>query len=152
MENKVNVDIEIRKTPQEACKADIVTTITPVREPIIRNKWIEEGTHINAIGADAPLKQELDAGILKRAKIVIDSWEQASHSGEINVPVSKGELSRNDIYAELGEIVASKKPGRENDKEITVFDSTGLAIQDVVSATLVYKKAIEGGIGTKLKF
>lgn len=152
MEEKVNVDIEICKTLEEACKADIVTTTTPVREPITNSQWIEDGTHINAIGADAPLKQELDVEILKRAKIVVDSWEQASHSGEINVPVSNNEISRDNILAELGEIVADKKSGREDDKEITVFDSTGLAIQDVVTATLVYKQALERGKGTKLRF
>lgn len=152
MEKKVDAEIEICKTPEETCKADIVATTTPVRDPIIRSEWIEGGTHINAIGADAPLKQELDVGILKRAKVVVDSWEQASHSGEINVPVSKGEFSENDVYGELGEIVAGERPGREDDKEVTVFDSTGLAVQDVVTATLVYKKALGGGIGTKLDF
>ncbi len=152
MQEKINAEIEICKTLEETCKADIVTTTTPVREPIIDNQWIEEGTHINAIGADAPLKQELDVEILKRGKIVVDSWEQASHSGEINVPVSKGEISRNDVYGELGEFVAGKKPVKKNIEEITVFDSTGLAIQDVVTATLVYKKAIGESIGTKLEF
>lgn len=152
MEKQVSISIEICKTPEEACKADIVTTTTPVREPLIKKEWIEEGTHINAIGADAPGKHELDPKILQSSKIVVDSWEQASHSGEINVPYSKGEVAREDIYAELGEIVAGKKSGRENDKEITVFDSTGLAIQDAVTATLVYKKAMEKSMGTKLKF
>ncbi|MFO7966873.1 MAG: alanine dehydrogenase [Archaeoglobaceae archaeon] len=152
MEEHIEADIEICKTPEEACRADIVTTTTPVREPVISDQWIEEGTHINAIGADAPFKQELDSEILKRAKLVVDSWEQASHSGEINVPLSRNEISRDNIYAELGEIVAGKKPGRESDEEITVFDSTGLAIQDVVTASLVYKKAIDRSMGTKLKF
>ncbi|MFP3946849.1 MAG: alanine dehydrogenase [Archaeoglobaceae archaeon] len=152
MEKKVDADIEVCKTLEDACKADIVATTTPVREPIIRDQWIEEGTHINAIGADAPFKQELDPDILKKAKVVVDSWEQASHSGEINVPISKGEISRDNIHAELGEIVAGKKHGRESDEEITVFDSTGLAIQDVATATLVYKKAIEDGVGTELRF
>ncbi len=152
MEDKVNAEIEICKTPEKACKADIVATTTPVREPIIKDQWIEEGAHINAIGADAPSKQELDTEILKRAKVVVDSWEQASHSGEINIPISRGEISKDNIYAELGEVVAGKKPSRESDEEVTVFDSTGLAIQDVVTATLVYKKAFDEGRGTKLKF
>ena len=75
-------------------------------------------------------------------------WNQASHSGEINVPVSRGMLSRQDIWAELGEIAAGIKMGRSSDREITVFDSTGLAIQDAITADLVYKKALSKRIGT----
>lgn len=142
----LSVDIE------RICKADILVTTTPVRNPIIKSVWIENGTHINAIGADAPGKQELDPEILKRSKIVIDSWEQAHHSGEINVPLSRGEISKEDIYSELGEIVAGLKKGRENDEEITVFDSTGLAIQDVAVASLAYKKAVEKNVGIRLEF
>jgi len=120
--------------------ADIVITTTPVRIPIIKTEYIRRGTHINAIGADAPGKQELDPKILKRAKIVVDNWEQASHGGEINVPLSKGLLSREDIYADIGEIVSGKKAGREAPDEITIFDSTGLAIQDISAAAEIYRK------------
>lgn len=120
--------------------ADIVITSTPVRTPIIKAEYIRRGTHINAIGADAPGKQELDPAILKRAKIVIDNWEQASHGGEINVPLSKGLISKEDIYADIGEIVSGKKPGRKSPDEITVFDSTGLAIQDISAAGEIYRK------------
>jgi alanine dehydrogenase len=99
------------------------------------------------MGADAPLKEELDPAILKRSIIVVDNWEQASHSGEINVPVSKGIISKENIHAELGEIIAGNKLGRSSLNEITVFDSTGLAIQDTVTAELVYRKAISKKIG-----
>jgi len=132
--------------------ADILITTTPVRKPIIKNEWVSEGMHINAIGADAPGKEELDPQILKRAKVVVDDIEQASHSGEINVPISKGLFSVDEIYAELGEIVAGMKPGRESDDEITIFDSTGLAIQDVATGFLVYNKAKEKGLGKVLRF
>jgi alanine dehydrogenase len=128
---------------------DIVCTVTPSRKPIIMDDWIEDGTHINAIGADAPGKEELDPAILKRSKVLIDDWDQAWHSGEINVPASKGLIHRDDIYGELDEIVAGKKKGRTSKKEITVFDSTGLAIQDAVVAKLVHKKATDKKIGTK---
>ena len=79
---------------------------------------------------------------MKRSKIVIDDWAQASHSGEINVPLAKGIISKKDIYASIGEIVVGKKRGRRNAREITIFDSTGLAIQDIAVARLVYKKAL----------
>ncbi len=151
MGNRLGIDImacEVR----EACNADIVTTTTPAREPVVKDEWIAEGTHINAIGADAPGKQELDPKILRRAKIVVDAWEQAKHSGEVNVPLRNRMLFREDIHAELGEIVAGKKPGRESDEEITVFDSTGLAIQDVAAAALAYRLARERGVGVELEF
>jgi len=127
--------------------ADIVVTTTPSREPIVSDEWISEGMHFNCIGADAPGKEELDPKILTKAKIVVDDWEQASHSGEINVPLTMGMLSRQSVWAEIGEIVAGLKPGRTSDKEITVFTSTGLAIQDAVTAQLAYKKALAKGIG-----
>ena len=99
------------------------------------------GTHINAIGADAEGKEELDPQILKNAKIVIDNWDQASHSGEINVPLLKGIIVKENIYSDLAEIVLGNKKGRENENEITVFDSTGLAIQDLFTANYVFKNS-----------
>ena len=130
---------------------DILVTTTPVTTPIVKNEWISEGMHINAIGADAPGKEELDPKILKRAKIVVDDFEQACHCGEVNVPLTKGIISEEDIYAELGEIIAGKKLGRLNDEEITIFDSTGLAIQDLATATLVYKKAKASNLGFEIE-
>lgn len=136
--------------PAEACNADIVCTTTPSREPVLRADWVREGVHINAIGADAPGKQELEAGILHRAKVVVDDIEQAAHSGEINVPLSRGEFSLERVHATLGEIVAGNKPGRTSDEEITVFDSTGLGIQDVATAAAAYARATELGAGERL--
>ena len=125
---------------KKACLgADIITTTTTAREPIIKKSWIAPGTHINGIGADAAGKQELETALTQSSKIVIDEWQQASHSGEINVPISRGKLKKRDIHAELGEIVAGKKQGRTADDEITLFDSTGLAIQDVSTAYVVYQ-------------
>jgi alanine dehydrogenase len=130
-----------------AKEADIIITTTPSKKPLILESMVSEGTHFNCIGADAPLKEELDPAILKKAKIVVDDWEQASHSGEINVPFSKGVLSKKDVWAELGDIIAGVKPGRVSNEEITVFDSTGLAIQDAATVELVYKKATSRKIG-----
>ena len=134
----------IRKAVENA---DIVVTTTPSRKPLITNDMISAGTHINCIGADAQGKQELDPQILKRAKIVVDDWAQAAHSGEINIPLKQGLITKEDIWAEIGEIVAGLKPGRQNQDEITVFTSTGLAIQDAVTAKIAYRKAIDHKIG-----
>jgi alanine dehydrogenase len=143
-EAKKRFDLNVRavKSGEDAVRnVDVVVTTTPVREPVVKNAWIKDGMHINAIGADAPGKEELDPLILKRAKIVVDDLEQAYHSGEINVPLKRGVITRGEIYAELGDIVAGKKVGRISDDEITVFDSTGLAIQDAVGAWMVYQEA-----------
>ncbi len=127
--------------------ADIVATTTPSRKPIVRSEWIQDGTHINAIGADAPGKEELDPRILRRARVVVDDLEQASHSGEINVPVLKRILKPKDIYATLGEVVVGRKKGRSGPGQVTVFDSTGLAIQDTAVTSLIYKAALKKNIG-----
>ncbi len=147
--NKIGIKIK-SATLKEACRKDILATVTPARGPIVKREWVLPGTHINAIGADAIGKEELDPKILKDSKIVVDNWEQTSHSGEINVPLAKGVLKKEDIYAELGEIVSGKKSGRKNDREITVFDSTGLAVQDLFTANLVYKRAKRLGKELKL--
>ena len=121
-----------------------------MRRPLVRSEWIKPGTHVNAIGADAPGKQELDPAILKRARVVVDEIEQSSHAGELNVPISRGEIRREDIHAQLGEVIMGLKAGRQNLEDITVFDSTGLAIQDIAAGALVYRKALEAGAGKEL--
>ncbi len=141
-------DIKAVPSPMDCVKgADIVVTATPSRKPLVLNDWVSNGTHFNCIGADAPGKQELDPMILRRSRLVIDDWEQASHSGEINVPLHAGLLSRKDVSAEIGEVVAGHRPGRQSDEEITVFCSTGLAVQDCVTAKLVYDAAIKKKVG-----
>lgn len=130
---------------------DIVVTTTPSRQPLVMNDMISWGTHFNCIGADAPGKEELDPAILNRAKIVVDDWEQASHSGEINVPLSQGIVTKKNVWAEIGEVVAGLKPGREKRDEITIFMSTGLAVQDAVTAEIAYSKAIKKKIGRFIK-
>lgn len=141
MAAKLNISIRPVQTIGEATEADVVVTTTTSAAPIVKKQHIRPGTHINAIGADGRGKQELETDVLKNAKIVVDDIEQASHSGEVNVPLLKNLIALDDIYAIMGEIVAGKKRGRENDEEITVFDSTGLAIHDIICAKVVYNKA-----------
>lgn len=117
--------------------SDIVITTTPSRTPLVN--CVSPGTHINAIGADAPGKQEINPRILKKAKIVVDDWTQAYHSGEINVPISLKQIAKKDVHSLMGDIIAGKKRGRTSSKEVTVFDSTGLAIQDISCGYIVYK-------------
>lgn len=152
MKPLVGCEIVPEAEVRDACRCDILVTVTPARAPIVKSEWVEEGTHINAIGADAPGKEELDPEILRRAKVVVDDLAQASHSGEVNVPLAAGLMKQAEIHAELGEIVTGTKRGREGDREITIFDSTGLAVQDVAVGAMIYRRAGERGMGTKLKF
>jgi len=149
--NNHGVDCRIDRI-ERVCDCDVLTTATPSTKPVVMNDWIRNGTHINAIGADAAGKQELDEKILLRSKIVVDDLKQAMHGGEINVAVSKGLIDESKIHATLGEVVAGIKSGRESDDEVTVFDSTGLAIQDIATAKVVYERAVEENVGMKLKF
>jgi len=146
MADELNINIRPVATVEAATDADIVVTTTYAAGPVVLKRHIKPGTHINAIGADAEGKQELEAALLLGAKIVIDEFEQACHSGEINVPLSKGQIKVEDIYCSLGEVAAGMKRGRENDSEITIFDATGLAIQDIVCAKLVYEKTRGGKV------
>jgi len=132
---------------ERACDADLIVTTTPSRKPLVRSEWIHEGTHINAIGADAPGKEELEPALLTRARVFVDEMDQAVHSGEVNVPISAGLYTVGEIAGTLGEVVCGRKK-RETSDEITVFDSTGLAIQDLAIAALV----MEAGEGTELRF
>jgi alanine dehydrogenase len=122
-------------TVEKVCDCDVLVTTTPSRAPIVKDEWIHEGTHINAIGADAPGKEELDPAILRRAQVFVDDPAQAVHSGEINVPIRSGVFLEADIAGTLGELVIGKKQ-RKSPEAITVFDSTGLAIQDLAIAKI----------------
>ncbi|ELY79497.1 alanine dehydrogenase [Natrinema gari] len=132
----------------EAGHCDVCSTVTPVEDPIVGPSDVGEHTHINAMGADAEGKHELHDELLDAARIVIDDHEQCTHSGEINVPYHEGVLTDDDIHGEIGEVVVGSKAGRTEETGVTVFDSTGLAIQDVAAARVVYETAREDGAGT----
>ena len=103
------------------------------------------GAHVNAVGADAEGKEEIEPAVLKEARVIVDDVTQAGAAGEINVPVAQGLFSESDIYATLAELVTGAKQGRGDDADITVFDATGVAIEDVAVASVLYKKAMERG-------
>jgi alanine dehydrogenase len=148
----LKLDMEICKKISDAANGcDILVTTTPATGPVVKNEWIENGMHINAIGADAPGKEELDPKILLRSKVVVDDHDQAVHSGEINVPISNKIFKPSQICSELGDVIAGKKKCRTSDKDTTLFDSTGLAIQDIASAWMVYQRAKEKNIGTEIE-
>ena len=136
----------------EAVASDILCTLTPAQQPFVRREWVKAGTHINAVGADAPGKQELDPGILTDAMVVVDNLEQAITGGEINVPLKKELYSVDQVYATIDEVITGKKSCREHPEAVTVFDSTGLAIEDIAVAKIVYEKASNLSGYVKLDF
>jgi alanine dehydrogenase len=143
--------VEARSLP-DTMDADIVCTVTPAHKPVVKKEWVKPGVHINAVGADAHGKEELEPDILNEAVIFVDDMRQASTSGEINVPLDKGLLDPAHIRGSLGDLVAGLKKGRSNDSEITVFDATGLAIEDIACARMIYDK-LQGKEGfTRLNF
>ncbi len=132
--------------------ADIIATCTPSRVPIVFNEWVKEGAHINAIGADAPGKQELDPKILLRSRVVVDDLGQAAHGGEINVPIKQGIYSEKQVFGDIAEVARGTKKPRENFSGVTIFVSTGLAVQDLAAARAVYEAARAKGIGAEVDF
>jgi alanine dehydrogenase len=142
-------DYDVREgSIAEAAGCDVVSTTTPVEDPIVPRDAVGDRTHVNAMGADAEGKHELDDAILLDSKLVIDDHAQCTHSGEINVPYAAGDLTDDDIHAELGDVVIGAAAGRTDADGISVFDSTGLAIQDVATAHVVYEYAQEHDVGT----
>jgi ornithine cyclodeaminase/alanine dehydrogenase len=133
----------------QAGSCDIICTSTPSRSPVLFRSYVGISTHINAMGADAPGKQELDPALLQDATVVLDDFAQATESGEVNVPLHAGTYRREQIFGTLGEIVAGKKPGRAG-TEITIFDSTGLAIQDLALARVAFDEARRLGLGLEI--
>jgi alanine dehydrogenase len=129
---------------EETAASDIVCTVTPARAPVLMKANVRPGVHINAIGADAEGKEELEASVLKNSMVVVDDLRQAARSGEINVPIARGLYSASEVYSTLGEIVAGHKAGRRDPAAVTIFDSTGVAIEDIAIARLIYDK-VKGG-------
>jgi len=148
----LGLETEAVGNPEEACAdVDILVTCTPARSPFIQGEWIRKGMHVASVGADMPHKSELHPDVYGRAdKWVTDLINQALITGEIRDAVEQGAISEETLHATLGEIVAGHKPGRENDEEITIFKSTGMAIQDVATAKKVYELARGKGIGVEV--
>jgi ornithine cyclodeaminase len=149
MSKVLGVKVVPAKTAEDAVRgSEIVVTATMSASPIVKVDWISGGTHITAMGSDEPGKQELDTRILARAdKVVVDSLRQCAQLGEVHHALEDGSINESDVHAELGEVLLGKKPSRESDKEVTVCDLTGIAIQDVAISQFVYEKAKRSGKG-----
>lgn len=154
MTETLGVEVVPAESAQEAVKgADILITITNGREPVLFGEWLEPGVHINAAGANAIIRRELDDEAVRRADfIAVDSKEQAKvECGDLQSPVERGLVRWEQIH-ELGEVVAGRVPGRQSPQEITLFESHGLALWDMAAAAQVYKRALEQDVGETLPF
>jgi alanine dehydrogenase len=129
-------------------KADIIVTATTATSPFLAPDMIRPGTFIAAVGADAPHKSEVCPSLMARALIVTDSIDQCAAFGDLRHAIEAGALDRKDVHADLAEIVAGTKSGRTDPEQITLFDSTGTAVQDVASAVQIYQRAVAVGKGT----
>ena len=153
MEKELGILVTVTKTKREAVeRADVLVTTTRGRGSVIESAWVKAGTHIVAVGTDQRGKQEFDPEIFRNAKIINDSIEQCIVKGETQHAINGGIITKEQIHAEIGEILLGIKAGRENDDEITIFDTTGMAVQDNVTADIIYKRAIENNIGTYFEF
>jgi ornithine cyclodeaminase/alanine dehydrogenase-like protein (mu-crystallin family) len=133
-------------------QSDIVITCTTATRFFLRREQVRPGTFVAAVGADNEEKQELEPALLAESRVVADLRAQAAMMGDCHHAITAGLMRAEDIFAELGEIVARKKPGRVSDEEITIFDSTGTSIQDVAASVLVYRRALRAGIGDRVDF
>ena len=127
--------------------SDIIITVTPSRKPLILREWVRKGTHFSCVGADMSGKQEIDENIFAGAKLFVDDIGQALSVGESEIPAKKGVITKDSIIGEIGELINQAKEGRSSDNDITIFDSTGIALQDLMTASRALKIAEEMNIG-----
>jgi alanine dehydrogenase len=150
---ELKIDIElVRHLPSAIQKSDVCITCTTANKSFVCKEDVSPGTFIAAVGADDEDKQEIDSALIASAKVVTDSLEQSCVIGDVHHAIAHGLMRKEDVYAELCEIVAGQKIGRVADDEIIVFDSTGVAIEDAVAAAAVYERALADGIGTDFDF
>jgi ornithine cyclodeaminase/alanine dehydrogenase-like protein (mu-crystallin family) len=137
--------VDVAPSREEALDADVVVTVTPGYEVLFPAGSLREGQHVSLMGADGPGKAEIAVGELARGHVFCDDWEQASHNGELAHAVEAGKITR-DEATQLGDVLAGTAPGRRSQEEITIFDSTGLAIQDLAIALAAMEQADELGL------
>lgn len=135
-----------------ARQSDVCVTCTPSKEFFLNREYVRPGTFVAGVGADNEEKQELDPRLLQSSKVVVDLLEQCATIGDLHHALEQGLLTRAEVHAELGEVIAGKKPGRTSADEIIVFDSTGTALQDVASAAIVYERAVASERGMRVDF
>ena len=139
--------------PSEATRvSDVIVTCTPSKKAFLGVGDVAPGVFIAAVGADNEEKQEIEPDLLARSLLVVDSAEQCAQIGDLHHAIRAGAVTSSHIHAELGQVLSGARPGRQNDNEIIIFDSTGTALQDVAAAALVYERALALGRGVPFRF
>ncbi len=148
----LGVDVRTNGSPDTAlAESQLCVTCTTATRPVVRYDQIRPGTFIAAVGADHPHKQELDPRLVAGHALVVDVLEYCATSGELHHALDAGLMTRDDVHADLAQLVTDARPGRRDDDEVFVFDSTGTALQDVGAAALVYERACESGRGLRVE-
>jgi len=150
---KLGLDVETVETSKQCVEnSDLIVVASTSRVPVLDGNWLTKGAHVNSIGVSGPEGRELDDTTIKKAKIVVDTKEGVlAETGDLIIPIKRGIISQENIYAELHEIVGGKKPGRTSDDEVTCWKAVGIAIEDAAVAKLVYDKAKKEGIGKEVE-
>ena len=153
MADELSIDVWVAAAPEVAMRqCDVCITCTPARAPFVHPGMLPSGVFVAAVGADSPEKQEIDSELLASATVVVDLLEQCATVGDLHHALERGMMTRDDVHADLGEVVAGRKPGRRSDDEIVVFDATGTGLQDAAGAAAAYEKAQASGVGTYFDF
>ena len=147
------VRIEAVRAAEDAVReADLVCTTTSSKEPVLLGEWLRPGTHVNAVGFSGRSGRELDTHAVVRSRLYVDRRESAvNEKGDVVIPMEEGAIGEDHIVGELGEVLEGTAPGRSTPEEITLFESAGLAIEDLAAAHHLHRKATEKGIGTRVE-
>ena len=153
LQKEAGIAIKIVSTPFEAVQnSDLLVTVTTAKEPILKADWLKPGLHINAIGSHRPDLREIDGATLAGSRIVVDSREAImAECGDILLAIEEKAITAESLQAEIGEVLAGRKPGRTTPGQRTLYKAVGIAIQDVATANLVYRKALERKVGTNVE-
>jgi ornithine cyclodeaminase/alanine dehydrogenase-like protein (mu-crystallin family) len=154
MSERLSLEVEAVESAQDCVAgADIAITITSARDPVLQGEWLKPGAHVNAAGGNHWMRREIDEETVTRSNlIVVDDLEQAkAECGDLLAPEARGTF-RWDMAHELRDLVSGKVPGRPSEQSITLFESMGVALEDIAAAQLVFRKAVEQGIGVELPF
>ncbi|MEH7097200.1 ornithine cyclodeaminase family protein [Neobacillus vireti] len=145
---RINIPISATNDIEQATKsADIIITATPSRQPIIKKEWVKPGTHFSCVGADMQGKQEIEEQIFAISRVFVDDVNQAISVGETEIPYIKEIINTDEIISEIGSVILGQTVGRLNDEDITIFDSTGISLQDLLTANFILEEAKERQIG-----
>ena len=152
MSERLGIPVLAVATAEEAVREmDVICTASTSKTPVVLGEWLKPGAHINGIGSHSTDARELDTQAVVRSTVVVDTMDAAmAEAGDLLMPIAEGAITQDHIHGELGDVITGKIPGRTGETEITLFKSQGLAIQDVATANLVFRAAVEKGIGIEV--